>query len=66
MSGNYNRKKMALAGARMFREPRVALQRVSGVVTDDTFAAISGASVMEVGVSGKGGVTGCDGKYTVS
>lgn len=62
MSGNYNRKKIALAGALMFMVTSVSAQTVKGVVTDNTGEPIIGASVMEVGVAGNGGVTDIDGK----
>ena len=55
MSGNYNRKKIALAGALMFMVTSVSAQTVKGVVTDNTGEPIIGASVMEVGVAGNGG-----------
>ena len=35
MSGNYNRKKIALAGALMFMVTSVSAQTVKGVVTDN-------------------------------
>ena len=66
MSGNYNRKKIALAGALMFMVTSVSAQTVKGVVTDNTGEPIIGASVMEVGVAGNGGVTDIDGNFTVS
>ena len=66
MSGNYNRKKIALAGALMFMVTSVSAQTVKGVVTDNTGEPIIGASVMEVGVAGNGGVTDLDGNFTVS
>ena len=66
MSGNYNRKKIALAGALMFMVTSVSAQTVKGVVTDNTGEPIIGASVMEVGVAGNGGVTDIDGNFTVN
>ena len=50
MSGNYRKKKIALAGALMFIVTSVSAQTVKGVVTDNTGEPIIGASVMEVGV----------------
>ena len=46
MSGNYNRKKIALAGALMFMVTSVSAQTVKGVVTDNTGEPIIGASVV--------------------
>ena len=66
MSGNYNRKKIALAGALMFMVTSVSAQTVKGVVTDNTGEPIIGASVMEIGVAGNGGVTDIDGNFTVN
>ena len=66
MSGNYNRKKIALAGALMFMVTSVSAQTVKGVVTDNTGEPIIGASVMEVGQAGNGGVTDIDGNFTVN
>ena len=66
MSGNYNRKKIALAGALMFMVTSVSAQTVKGVVTDNTGEPIIGASVMEVGVAGNGVVTDLDGNFTVN
>ena len=47
MSGNYNRKKIALAGALMFMVTSVSAQTVKGVVTDNTGEPIIGASVID-------------------
>ena len=66
MSGNYNRKKIALAGALMFMVTSVSAQTVKGVVTDNTGEPIIGASVMEVGQAGNGGITDIDGNFTVN
>ena len=66
MSGNYRKKKIALAGALMFVVTSVSAQTVKGVVTDNTGEPIIGASVMEVGVAGNGGVTDIDGNFTVN
>ena len=52
MSGNFRKKKIALAGALMFVVTSVSAQTVKGVVTDNTGEPIIGASVMEVGVAG--------------
>ena len=66
MSGNFRKKKIALAGALMFVVTSVSAQTVKGVVTDNTGEPIIGASVMEVGVAGNGGVTDLDGSFTVN
>ena len=66
MSGNFRKKKIALAGALMFVVTSVSAQTVKGVVTDNTGEPIIGASVMEVGVAGNGGVTDLDGNFTVN
>ena len=66
MSGNSNKKKIALAGALMFCVTSISAQTVKGVVTDNTGEPIIGASVMEVGVAGNGGVTDIDGNFTVN
>lgn len=66
MSGNFRKKKIALAGALMFVVTSVSAQTVKGVVTDNTGEPIIGASVMEVGVAGNGGVTDIDGNFTVN
>lgn len=47
MSGNFRKKKIALAGALMFVVTSVSAQTVKGVVTDNTGEPIIGASVME-------------------
>lgn len=44
----------------------ISAQTVKGVVTDNTGEPIIGASVMEVGVAGNGGVTDIDGNFTVN
>ena len=66
MSGNYRKKKIALAGALMFVVTSVSAQTVKGVVTDNTGEPIIGASVMEVGQAGNGGITDIDGNFTVN
>ena len=66
MSGNFRKKKIALAGTLMFVVTSVSAQTVKGVVTDNTGEPIIGASVMEVGVAGNGGVTDLDGNFTVN
>ena len=66
MSGNFRKKKIALAGALMFVVTSVSAQTVKGVVTDNTGEPIIGASVMEVGQAGNGGVTDIDGNFTVN
>lgn len=66
MSGNLNKKRIALAGALMFAVTSISAQTVKGTVTDNTGEPIIGASVMEVGVAGNGGVTDIDGNFTVS
>lgn len=48
MSGNFRKKKIALAGALMFVVTSVSAQTVKGVVTDNTGEPIIGASVMEL------------------
>ena len=48
MSGNFRKKKIALAGALMFVVTSVSAQTVKGVVTDNTGEPIIGASVMLV------------------
>lgn len=53
MSGNFRKKKIALAGALMFVVTSVSAQTVKGVVTDNTGEPIIGASVMEVGWSSR-------------
>ena len=50
----------------MFVVTSVSAQTVKGVVTDNTGEPIIGASVMEVGVAGNGGVTDLDGNFTVN
>lgn len=50
----------------MFVVTSVSAQTVKGVVTDNTGEPIIGASVMEVGVAGNGGVTDIDGNFTVN
>ena len=66
MSGNLNKKRIALAGALMFAVTSISAQTVKGTVTDNTGEPIIGASVMEVGVAGNGGVTDIDGNFTVN
>ena len=66
MSGNFRKKKIALAGALMFVVTSVSAQTVKGVVTDNTGEPIIGASVMEVGQAGNGGITDIDGNFTVN
>lgn len=66
MSGNFRKKEIALAGALMFVVTSVSAQTVKGVVTDNTGEPIIGASVMEVGQAGNGGVTDLDGSFTVN
>ena len=66
MSGNSNKRRIALAGALMFVVTSISAQTVKGTVTDNTGEPIIGASVMEVGVSGNGGVTDIDGNFTVN
>ena len=66
MSGNFRKKKIALAGALMFVVTSVSAQTVKGVVTDNTGEPIIGASVMEVGQAGNGGVTDIDGNFSLS
>ena len=48
MSGNFRKKKIALAGALMFVVTSVSAQTVKGVVTDNTGEPIIGASVKQV------------------
>ncbi len=55
MSGNFNKKKIALAGAMMFCVTSISAQTVKGNVTDNTGEPIIGASVIEVGTAGNGG-----------
>ena len=66
MSGNSNKKRIVLAGALMLAVTSISAQTVKGVVTDNTGEPIIGASVMEVGVNGNGGVTDIDGNFTVN
>ena len=66
MSGNSNKKRIVLAGALMLAVTSISAQTVKGVVTDNTGEPIIGASVMEVGVAGNGGVTDIDGNFTVN
>ena len=65
MSGNFNKKKIALAGAMMFCVTSISAQTVKGNVTDNTGEPIIGASVIEVGTAGNGGVTDIDGNFVV-
>lgn len=50
----------------MFVVTSVSAQTVKGVVTDNTGEPIIGASVMEVGQAGNGGITDIDGNFTVN
>ena len=66
MSGKSNKLKIALASGLLFTVTSMSAQTVKGVVTDNTGEPIIGASVMEMGVSGNGGVTDIDGNFTVN
>jgi len=66
MSGNSNKLRIALASGLLFTVTSMSAQTVKGVVTDNTGEPIIGASVMEMGVSGNGGVTDIDGNFTVN
>ncbi len=66
MSGKLNKLKFALAGGLMFTVTSISAQTVKGTVTDNTGEPIIGASVMEVGTAGNGGVTDIDGNFTVN
>ncbi len=66
MSGNLNKIKLGLIAMLLFIVASVSAQTVKGTVTDNTGEPIIGASVMEVGVSGNGGVTDIDGNFTVT
>ena len=50
MSGNFRKKKIALAGALMFVVTSVSAQTVKGVVTDNTGEPIIGSSCVSVTV----------------
>ncbi len=66
MSGKSNKLKIALAGGLLFTITNMSAQTVKGTVTDNTGEPIIGASVMEVGQAGNGGVTDIDGNFTVN
>ena len=66
MSGKLNNLRFALVALLMAFVAQVSAQTIKGTVTDTSGEPVIGASVMEDGVPGNGGITDIDGNFTVT